>query len=111
MGGIHGEFGMVVCTPVALHDCAATVPLRRETRVYPTVDIEAVSSCATQETDARAHCPGAPTDAATLRCLAGYGVFIDMLASTAPADPTGPPAQVLLRCHEGVSSIDIIEPF
>ncbi len=106
-----GELGAVVCTTTALHDCAATMPFRRETLVFPTLDVEAAASCASLEADARRHCTGAPSDPATLRCLAERGVFLGSFATSAAPDPSVPSARFVLRCHEGETHIDVIEPF
>jgi hypothetical protein len=106
-----GELGAVVCSPMELHTCHVTMPLRISTRVYPVVDIAASPSCATQEADARAACPGAPGDAAMLRCLAEHGVFLDSGATDGTADPNVRTGQFIAACDEGIARIDMIEPF
>lgn len=104
-------FGFIVCSPVPLHACVGTTPLRHGTRVTPPVDIEATPSCAGQEAAAAAACPGSLADRATLECFARRGVLYDAGAVDAPGIAPPRPSHFELACDEGVASIDFIEPF
>lgn len=105
------DFGMVVCSPRALHACTGRWVMRGGVRVLGPVDVAPSASCATQASDAAAGCPGGPGDAARLRCLAERGVLLDVLATWGPdADPAERASRFTLRCDEGETAIDVIEP-
>lgn len=109
IGQASPDFGFVVCTGTVLHDCTGTTAYRHGARITPAVDIEPVPGCGTTAAVA-ARCPGTTTELATLECYARHGVLLDRFAADLPGGPTSP-SRFVLRCDEGVASIDYIEPF
>lgn len=106
-----GELGATVCSPTPLHACRASMSLHQGLRVYPTVDVEGNASCAALEASASSACAGDPNDAATLRCLAEHGVFLDRFASFGTRDESVyTPASFRIECREGYARIDVMDP-
>jgi hypothetical protein len=109
LGSASGAFGFHVCAPRALHGCVARAGTRHGTRVFRSLDIEAVSDCATQSARAAERC-GPPAGPASLGCHARMGVLLDVFAEWDRSEPAVAPGRFTLTCAEGEAHIDFIEP-